>query len=252
MMNKNIIVKIVLALFLVSNLSGQESLPKIYSGDSQKLYSLRKAYRNGELKDDKDIKSLIRQADKLLNMTPLSVTEKSHVPLSGDKHDFVSMAPYWWPNPDTKDGLPYIRKDGEKNPEIFKIADDEYLARLNTSVTILSAAYYITGNTEYSSKAAELLRVWFLDGKTNMNPNLNYAQYIPGQNTGRGAGIIDTHGIYRILDAVGLLQNSAAWTDEDNLKIKKWFDDYLNWLRTSKNGIHESKTKNNHGSWYDV
>jgi hypothetical protein len=164
----------------------------------------------------------------------------------------MSMAPYWWPNPDTKDGLPYIRKDGEKNPEIFKITDDAYLAGIISSVPILSAAFFITEDPKYSSKAAELLRVWFLDDNTKMNPNLNYAQYVPGRNNGRDAGIIDTHGIYRILDAISILQNSKEWSGDDNLKMKRWLDVYLNWLRTSKNGIDESKTKNNHGTWYDV
>ncbi len=48
------------------------------------------------------------------------------------------------------------------------------------------------------------------------------------------------------------LENSSDWTDEDDIKIKKWFNDYLDWLKTSKNGIEESETKNNHGTWYDV
>ena len=46
-----------------------------------------------------------------------SVTDKTLSPPSGNKHDYMSLAPYWWPNPNTANGLPYIRRDGVVNPE---------------------------------------------------------------------------------------------------------------------------------------
>ena len=247
--SKNIFV---LLLFFVSTLFGQENPPRIYSGDAQKIFSLRKAYLNGELKNDNNIKYLKRQADKQLDMTPLSVTDKEQIPPSGDKHDYLSMGKYWWPNPDTKDGLPYIRKDGEVNPEALKISDAQNGQKIISSVVVLSIAYYITNDSKYSAKAAELLRTWFIDEQTMMNPNLNYAQFVAGKNEGTKSGIIDFHKFYLLTDAIGLLENSKDWTGNDDLGIKKWFKDYLNWLNTSKNGIDESKAKNNHGSWYDV
>jgi hypothetical protein len=85
-----------------------------------------------------------------------------------------------------------------------------------------------------------------------MNPNLNYGQFIPGITEGRGAGIIDVHGYHQIVDAIGLLQASKEWTSGDEIKMKKWFSEFLDWLQTSKNGIDESKAQNNHGSWYSV
>jgi hypothetical protein len=101
------------------------------------------------------------------------------------------------------------------------------------AVEALSVAYYITQQTIYASKAQELLSVWFIDKETKMNPNMNYAQYIPGINTGRGIGIIETHDIYKILDAIILLRTSMLWKQEMDQAMVKWFDDY-------------------HGSWYDV
>jgi len=242
----------VLILFFVSSLFGQEGLPKIYSGDPQKIFSLRKAYLNGELKNDKNIKYLKRQADKLLDITLLSVTDKEQIPPSGDKHDYMSMGKYWWPNPDTKDGLPYIRKDGEVNPEAINISDAQNGQKMIRSVEILSVAFYITNDSKYSAKAVELLRIWFLNEETKMNSNLNYAQFTAGKNEGTKSGIIDFHRFYLLIDAIGLLENSKDWSAKDDVGIKKWFEDYLNWLNTSKNGIGESKAKNNHGSWYDV
>ncbi len=243
---------IIIALIIFSFSFSQSGLPRVFSAEANKLFSLREDYLNGKLKNHPAIKYLHHQADKLLDMTPLSVIDKKQIPPSGDKHDYMSMGKYWWPNPDTKDGLPYIRKDGEVNPEVNEISDATNIKQLSKSVEILSIAYYITNDTKYSSKAAQLLRVWFLDQETRMNPNLNFAQFIPGISEGRGVGIIDLHNFYQLIDAIGLLENSTVWTKEDDIKIKKWFDAYLIWLKTSKNGLKEAAAKNNHGTWYDV
>ena len=241
-----------LFLILVTAVSGQNDLPKIFSGDAQKIFSYRQAYLKGELKKDNSVNYLVRQAEKLLDMEPVSVMDKEQIPPSGDKHDYMSMGKYWWPNPDTKDGLPYIRKDGQVNPESKNISDASNSSKLISSVEMLSVAYYVTNDSKYSAKASQLLRVWFIDEKSKMNPNLNYAQFAPGKNEGTKSGIIDVHNFYRLVDAIGLLENSKEWTKEDDKEIKNWFNEYLTWLKTSKNGVGESKSKNNHGTWYDV
>src|SRR5690606_33758828 len=103
-----------------------------------------------------------------------------------------------------------------------------------------------------SGHAARLLRVWFLDEATRMNPHLEYGQAVPGRNKGRGIGIIDTAGLPRLVDAVGLLQGSQHWTDVDQQGMQQWFGEYLTWLRESRHGRDEDRTKNNHATWYDV
>lgn len=40
-----------------------------------------------------------------------------------DANDYVSLARYFWPDPNTPNGLPYIRRDGHVNPEIKKLPD---------------------------------------------------------------------------------------------------------------------------------
>ena len=85
-----------------------------------------------------------------------------------------------------------------------------------------------------------------------MNPNLEYAQAIPGINNGRGIGIIETRSLTGIADAAGLLKGTSSWKDTDSRALQQWYEQFLNWLLTSKNGKDEHAAKNNHGTWFYV
>ena len=195
---------------------------------------------------------LIKDADKILKEAVMSVMEKTQMPPSGDKHDYVSLAPYWFPNPDTPDGLPYIRKDGQKNPEVFDFKDKDYIERMSKYVEILGLAYYFSGNEKYAQKATDFVRTWFINPATKMNPNLQYGQMIKGRNEGRGAGLIDTRNFISALEGVELIRNSKHWSDSDHKALQEWFDEFLDWMETSKNGREEMKAQNNHGVFYDA
>jgi hypothetical protein len=197
-------------------------------------------------------KKLLRDADKALNEGPFSVMEKKNDPPSGDKHDYMSLAPYHWPDPTKPDGLPYIRKDGQTNPEVKEYKDKEYMPRLCELVQTLALAYYFSDEDKYAEHAAKLLRVWYLDPQTKMNPNLNFGQAIKGVNTGRGAGLIDARHFVKVIDAIGLLQASKRWSAGDQQGMKNWFAAFLDWMQTSPIGKDEMKAKNNHGTYYDA
>jgi hypothetical protein len=198
-------------------------------------------------------KALLREADKALKNRPPSVMDKDKVPPSGDKHDYMSVAPYFWPDPKKPDGLPYIRHDGKVNPES---RDEDYdrgrLGTMAKSVETLALAYYFTGDKDYAAGAAKYLRVWFLDAATRMKPNLEFAQAVPGENTGRGTGILEGRNLAQAADAAELLVSSTAWPPSDQAAFKAWLDTYLQWLLTSKHGRAEANAHNNHGTWYDV
>ncbi|MFA6087111.1 alginate lyase family protein [Mucilaginibacter sp.] len=217
------------------------------------LAAYKQQYKAGDDCITKQVKALLKQADTLLKAENCSITfKKEKLPPTGNKHDYMSLAPYWWPDTTKADGKPYIRRDGRINPEKYLLHDRDQIGRIEDEVRKLGAAYYFTGTEAYAQKAVTMLKVFFLDADTKMNPNLNYAQYIPGINDGRGIGIIETAGLINIPDAMAFLQGSKSLNADVNNGIKKWFKDYLTWLQTNKNGVAESKEKNNHGTIYDL
>ncbi len=201
---------------------------------------------------NKAYESLLSEADKSLKYGPVSVMEKENVPPSGSKHDYMSLAPYHWPDPSKKDGLPYMRKDGEINPEVKLYKDKDYLPDLCSHIYTLAMANYYSGDKKYYNHAAQLIRVWFLDTATKMNPNMNFGQAIKGENVGRGAGLIDARNFIKVIEAIELMNRDGAYPKEDLKNMQTWFTEFLQWMQTSKNGMDELKANNNHGVWYDA
>ncbi|MCX7007597.1 MAG: alginate lyase family protein [Kiritimatiellaeota bacterium] len=197
------------------------------------------------------LKLLRREADQRLAEPLVAVTEKKVATPGGNPHDYVSLARYYWPNPKTPDGLPYLQRDGQPNPE-NKDYDRPRLERMVLAVEQLTLAWYLTGEARYAERAAQQLRTWFLDDATRMTPHLKHAQLIRGVNDGRGIGLIDVRGLAAVLDSETLLRGSAAWRTEDHERLVAWFRDYFTWLTTSKHGKDEDGTTNNHGIWFDV
>ena len=243
----------ILSLVAIATAGGfQTGRPASLLLDRAYMNDVRARGEKGDAAIAAAIARLEEDAKTALAVKPMSVMDKTITPPSGDKHDYMSQAPYWWPDPSKPDGKPYIRKDGERNPEISRITDHDNLGRLGGAVTTLSLAYAFTGREEYATHAARLMRVWFLDPATRMNPHLTYGQYIPGINEGRGIGIIETRSLPDMLDGMILISSSPAWTAADEDGLQTWMRPYLKWLTESPHGQEESKNGNNHETWYDV
>ncbi|MFN7930063.1 MAG: alginate lyase family protein [Blastocatellia bacterium] len=225
-----------------------QSLPRVFALDPAKL-----AQTKARVNDKAFTAALARlrhNADNAMTEGPFTVTAKQRVPPSGDKHDYLTLAPYWWPDPTKPDGLPYVRRDGELNPESKRDTDNPALNAMASAVETLAQAYYFTGEAKYAERAAMLVRVWFLDPATKMNPNYEYAQAVMGHNNGRGAGLIDARRLVDVVDAVGLLAGAKAWTAQDQQGLQNWFRAFVKWLQTSANGKEEAAAHNNHGTWF--
>ncbi len=220
--------------------------------DAGRLAGVRAQLRHGDPALARALAALERDARRALTFGPVSVMDKAVVPPSGDKHDYMSQAPYWWPDPSRAGGRPYVRRDGEHNPEIDRISDHKNLSELTEAVSTLGLAFYLTGREDYAAHAARLLRAWFIDPATRTNPHLRYAQGIPGTTLGRGIGIIETRALPELIDGALLLDGSPSWTQADADALRSWMRAYLAWLVESPNGRDEAKNGNNHETWYDV
>jgi hypothetical protein len=205
---------------------------------------MRAAYRK---QPDRRVEKLAAAADK---RGPWSVTFERP---SGDlvkagPNDYYSEGPYWWPDPKNPTG-PYIRRDGERNPDRFQ-ANRKALGDMSEAVLTLGMAAYLGSWSAAAARAATVLNMWFVDPKTRMNPHLEFGQAVRGHNTGRGTGIIDTVSLIHCAQGVALLE-AGGFLDRRLLDgVRKWYAAYLEWMTTSAKGVDEKNARNNHGTWW--
>lgn len=242
-----------IALFIALAACAAQPAPAFFGAAPGALLETKSRLARGDPSLALAIEKLKLDAHRALEVHPPSVMDKTSLPPSGDKHDYLSVGPYFWPDPASSNGLPYIRHDGRVNPHTRGGAfDHRSIGRMGGLVETLALAYYFTGNEAYAQRAALCLRAWFLDPATRMNPNFNYAQAVPGITEGRGTGIIEARGIAQAADAAQLLAGSPAWTAQSDAALKVWLNSFLDWLLTSKNGRAEAAARNNHGTFYDA
>jgi len=257
MANTKIVISLLFIFSIVNSSQAQNSntkessFPKTIVIDGHVLQKNLELITANDLYKVKALTSILKKADKLVaDAKTYSVMDKKQLPPSGDKHDYMSTGPYWWPDPSKPDGLPYIRKDGQRNPTYYDITDSQEIDKVEDGVLTLALAYYFTKENKYADFASKLLKVWFLDAKTKQNPHLNFGQGIPGLNTGRGTGIIETRDLFRVCDAAILIQNTKNWNVKDHEELKKWFSEYLTWMLESPIGKDEADSNNNHGTFF--
>jgi len=191
-------------------------------------------------------KQVLAEAAWAMKQEPITVTASFCTRSAGGKHDFFSEADYFWPNPKNPDG-PYIDRDGVTNPDNF-VEHRKAMIRFSKIIGALASAYKITGDEKYVKQAVIHLKAWFIDPETLMNPNLLYAQAVKGKFTGRNYGIIDTIHLMEVAQGIIVMESSKALDPQTAAGVKNWFAEYVNWLMTSKPGIQEKLTKNNHST----
>jgi hypothetical protein len=218
-----------------------------------KMRETKKLIAQNETDALRTYNELLKEADEALTKGPFSVMNKTGIPPSGSKHDYLSLAPYFWPNPDTPDHLPYIRKDGEVNPETRNnYSDYTEKEKFFEALNILGKAFYYSNDIKYAEKAVQLLNAWFIDTATIMNPHLNYGQGIPGVNDGRTFGIIEFGALSEAITTLELLKLGGALDEYTEQGVKSWLQKYSTWLQFSELGSSEGTRLNNHGTTYDV
>ncbi|RDB17371.1 hypothetical protein Hypma_001833 [Hypsizygus marmoreus] len=199
---------------------------------------------------------------------PWTVMSKTVTPPNGDKHDYMSWAPYWWPDcskaGNTTELAPeevwktcqYVSRDGLFNPDGRLINDVGNFQSLSDAVLYNAIAFSITGGTSssYSKTTVSFIKTWFLDDETKMNPNLNYGQMQRGPTGqfGSHTGILDLKGMAKIVTGIIILRNkkSTDWTTDLDNQMNAWTKEYITWLETAPISLEEGHADNNHGTFY--
>jgi len=111
----------VMSLLLIAAAVRSEATtaPRTFTQDAAALAEQRHKVLANPAEFEPALAALRRAAEDAMRQGPWSVTDKTQVPPSDDKHDYMSVGPYWWPDPSSPDGLPYIRRDGETSPERY-------------------------------------------------------------------------------------------------------------------------------------
>ncbi len=218
--------------------AAEEALPRVFCMNPKLLASAKERIAANDPDLQPALAKLLEQADKALQAGPWSVMDKKRVPPSGDKHDFTATSPY----AGTGDGL--------VNPAWWQDYDRVPLERLTQASETLALAYYLTGRSVYAERAAHLLRVWFLDPATRMAPDLK-GRVFPGRDGFHEHRVspIDVRFMPRIVDSVGLLASSEAWTDEDQQGMVEWFRQFTDRVRALADGAHRN-SGHNIATWY--
>ncbi|RRJ94596.1 alginate lyase [Opitutaceae bacterium TAV4] len=244
------------ALTLASlSAAAETSPPALVNIDYADLLAIRAGIQSGQPDLNAATQALLKEATSHLAATPDSVVNKTRLPPSGDKHDFYAIGDYSWPNPNTPDGMPWIRRDGHSNPDTKGPDYDKRLytvMRIRVNALALAWFYSNPQDERYAAKAADILRTWFIEPTTRMNPNFNYSSSLPGVYDGMAIGVIEGAELIGLLDSVKLLTTSQSWTPADNAALQRWFFDYTTWLLESSFGKEELRSNSNHGIWYDA
>jgi len=182
-------------------------------------------------------------AEKYVQNSPVTITTFPTNRSAGGLHDYYSQADYYWPDAKNPDG-PYVVRDGQSNPDTFN-DHRKVMVALSVEMPVLTAAWVLTGDSRYGTKACDHLRAWFVRPETRMNPNLEHSQAIQNLNTGRSIGVIDTLHLVEVARAASHLMPKMM-DAADQKGVKEWFRSYLDWLKTSEKGKAERDTLNNH------
>ncbi|MDR3335043.1 MAG: alginate lyase family protein [Treponema sp.] len=198
-------------------------------------------------------KALKNDLEDLFSWPLESVTTKTRLPPSGDPHDYVSLATYYWPDEQSGDGLPYIRRDGFVNTGGLKQYDKDKFKRLAYLVYHGALLFLLIEEPRYSELIERHLYNWFIDPCTRMKAHLNYGQFIPGVTEGRAEGIIDYSANFAYaLNMLFLLDKKQLLGDELHSGLVMWHKEFRSWLLSSPIGKAEVTAKNNHGTFYDL
>lgn len=190
--------------------------------------------------------------DRLLKAPIITLGIQRQLPFNirAGANDYVSFAIYLWPNP-ISPTAPYVTRDGQKNQNLIALGDAPKKDAFFKTIKRLSDAYSRTGEARFGHLATQWICAWMVTPATRMNPHLIYAQIAPNHATvGNGGGIIDFWDFPSVLTQIKRFETKGFFSAPQKQGVHQWLKQYLDFLRTSEQGINASKRMNNHRIYY--
>lgn len=198
-------------------------------------------------------KSSVETAAEKILVSPIPlITDKDKVSASGDKRDFVSLAPYFY----LMENGEIEKRDGEVNPVTKDYPDSKKLIQVTGNILLTSlaakSAESDADKKRFAQGAVSTLKAWFVDKETRMTPSLEFAEMKQGETDGNWYGIIEGQRLVHIIDGVKHLKEGDLIDPGTLMGVEGWFEQYLKWLQESEKGKQAKNAPNNHGTFYDV
>lgn len=247
---KNKIIFLILSI-LVLYLNGYSQDIKPITLNFEDLNRLKQEAVNNEKIIDAKSKLLKRCDQILADRKKYSVTYNGSSLSGVNKNDYISNHGYMWPNPETKDGLPYILIDGKRNRYSEEMSDRPMLEGLSHDIFHLGLAYFYTNDEKYVKWATSLLDCFFVNTKTRMNPNFNFSQVTPGKME-TGGSIMESVMFIEVIEGIQLMRTSNHFSRRLSDKLDSWFRDFFMWIENSPKGKVNALHKNNRGTYYTL
>jgi len=192
---------------------------------------------------------ILAMADAAMGQPVQPITSIPAKRSPGTGNDYYSEPEDYFPadGADAASSALWARQANTVNPDAFA-AHRELVYKLGHAVAALTAAFVITREGRYASRAAEHLRAWFVTPGTRMTPSLQFAQRIPGAASGRPEGVIETVPLAEVARSVRFLAASDTLDPTELTAIRKWFAEYATWMNDSRTGGLARDMKDQHGS----
>lgn len=158
-----------------------------------------------------------------------------------------------------------VPEDNDANPQKNHFHFE--LQSMMNATTILALTGFITENSTYSTKAASILRSWFVEQQTRIAWDLD-KQYSSNSTFPAKTNSSASENIFRrsndimmmamtnlvyLLDAVKILESKGdVLSISDRLGLQEWFGHYRQWVTTTSHARMVYTASNHMGVFYDV
>lgn len=240
---------LVLLHLFVKTAEAQENFKGYYLINEEVLLLNQKLIERKDKSFNAEMEELNEMAEEIISKKERYsvVFKKYKVAPSGYPNDYYSESPYFYLDEKGK----VYKKDAERNPLVDKNKDRRQMQDMVRDLKVLSLAYFYSSDTRFSDWACVLLKTWFIDKTTKMNPNLSYAQMKPLDTIGSSSGIIESRDLVLIPDILKFFERTM-WHDQVRGEVMLWYKDYLEWLETSDLAKIAANQQNNIGNFYDL